>query len=183
MVASVNITIVTYNKHSRHDGNVGALVEVIKLNVVDLLSLEEGSGVLDIEHLAWAGGREEKESIASNHIGLLVVPAHLKTESLLSDKWHFKLLTIIIEFYNRFKLNVGFDKSSSLQNFLIELLTTKCAAKHLDVHGVLLKGLLQVVADNSAIFVQAFCVDQHFLKSVRKHLCGFSRSIHALSTD
>lgn len=52
MVASVNITIVTYNKHSRHDGNVGALVEVIKLNVVDLLSLEEGSGVLDIEHLA-----------------------------------------------------------------------------------------------------------------------------------
>lgn len=86
MVASVNITIVTYIKYSRHDGNVGALIEVIKLNIVDLLSLEEGSRVLDIEHLARASGREEKESVVSNHIGLLVVPADLKTESLLSDK-------------------------------------------------------------------------------------------------
>jgi hypothetical protein len=51
MVSSVHISVVHHLKNSSHNCHLGALEEIIELHHGDLLSLEERSLVLAVEHL------------------------------------------------------------------------------------------------------------------------------------
>jgi 3-dehydroquinate dehydratase len=104
MVSSVHITVVHDLKNSRHDSHVSALEEVVKVDLGNLLSLEEGSLVLAVEHLNGASCGEVEQSVISDYISLLVVPFDLEGKSLFTDKRHFKINII----------DNGFNLNSSL---------------------------------------------------------------------
>jgi hypothetical protein len=64
------------------------LVEVVKADFGDLLSLEERSVVLDVVHLNGRGDGVVEKSVLTDNVSLLVIPVTLETESLFANLCH-----------------------------------------------------------------------------------------------
>jgi len=84
----LNIGVIGDLQNARENGNLAILVEVVKADFGDLLSLEERSVVLDVVHLNGRGDGVVEKSVLTDNVSLLVIPVTLETESLFANLCH-----------------------------------------------------------------------------------------------